>query len=184
MLVLSSVAGTSFASPKAGAAWAIVIVLVCLPMAGWAFRLAVFGHVFAWDYLSMARHRTVVGKGPILAFLARKVGHVPRRTLGHARRDEAGNIVFTWRPWLVGTPRTLSLPAAPHAIGKGFFHSELLETRGDESDDILNFPPRYNSHEEELGGALGVNEVRDVGLRAMWAWLKSLFVGKSVRAGA
>ena len=182
MFLLSTVAGTSFVSAEAGAAWSLLIVLVCLPLTGWAFRLAVFGHVFAWDYLSMARRRVVVGDGAATAFLARQVGSVPRRTMGRVRRDEQGRMVFTWRPWLVGKPREQVLAATSHAIGRGFFHSELLETNGEESDDVLNFPPRYNTHEEELGRLLGVSEVRDVGLRAMWAWVRSLFVGRPARA--
>ena len=180
--LLSTVAGTSFLSTELGAAWSLMIVLACLPLAGWAFRLAVFGHVFAWDYVSLARRRVVVGNGPCMAFLARTVCKVPRRTLGHVRRDEAGNMVFTWRPWLVGKPREHLLPAAPHAIGRGLLHSELLVTNGEESDDILNFPPRYNTHEREVAEALGLGEVRDVGLRAMWAWMRSVFAGRPARA--
>jgi len=87
-------------------------------------------------------------------------------------------MVFTWRPWLVGSPRSVQLPASAHAIGRGLLHAELLETRGEDSDDVLNFPPRYNTHEPALAEALGLSEVRDVGLRAMWAWVRSLFGGR------
>lgn len=176
--LLATVAGTSFVDDRLGAAWALVIVLACLPLAGWALRLAIFGHVFAWDYVSLARTRTRVGGGPLRAFLARRVGHAPRRTYGTVSRDPAGNMVFTWRPWLVGSPRSVQLPASAHAIGRGLLHSELLETRGEDSDDVLNFPPRYNTHEPALAEALGLSEVRDVGLRAMWAWVRSLFGGR------
>jgi len=182
--LLTTVAGTSWMDDKLGAAWALLIVLACLPLAGWAFRLAVFGHVFAWDYLTLARTRARVVSGPLTAFLARKVGSVPRRTYGTVSRDAVGNMVFTWRPWLVGAPRTVLLPAASHAIGRGLLHSELLETQGDASDDILNFPPRYNTHEAAVAEALGLADVRDVGLRAMWAWLKSLFASKPVAAAS
>lgn len=180
-LLLSTVAGSSLVSAEVGAAWALLIVLACLPMAGWAFRLAVFGHVFAWDYLSLARRRTVVGEGPVVAFLARKLAGVPRRTLGTVRRDPAGRLAFTWRPWLVGAPREVGLPGTTHAVGRGLLHSELLVTDGEDSDDILDFPPRYSAHEEALGRELGVAEVRDVGLRAMWAWLRSLVTGRPAR---
>lgn len=174
LFLLGTVAGTSFVSPKAGAVWSLLIILCCLPLAGWAFRLAVYGHYFAWDLLTFARKRTRVGSTPALAFLARKVAGVPRRTLGRVTRTPDGHLSFTYRPWLVLPARSIQLPAARNAVGRGFLHPELLETQGEEHDDILDFPPRYNTHEEQLASSLGLAEVRDVGLRAALSWLKSL----------
>jgi len=174
LFLLSTVAGTSFLSPKLGALWAALIILCCVPLAGWALRLAIFGHVFAWDLLTFARTRTRVGSKPSVAFLARKVAGVPRRTYGTVRRDEAGNLTFTYRRWMVLPPRTITLPQGSHAIGRGVLHPELLITEGESSEDILDFPPRYNTHEDALAAALNLREVRPVGLRAAIHWLKSL----------
>ncbi len=173
LFLLSTVAGTSFLSPKLGAFWSILIILCCVPLAGWALRLAIFGHTFAWDLLTFARTRTQVDKAP-WAFLARKVSGVPRRTLGRITRDDAGNLTFTYRRWLVMPARTISLPANRHAVGRGFLHPELLEVTAEGTDDILDFPPRYNTHESSLASGLGLTEVHDVGLRAAISWLKEL----------
>ena len=175
IFLLSTVAGTSFASPTAGAIWSGLIILCCLPLAGWAFRLFIFGHVFAWDMLTLRRRRFSPDSTASAAFLARKVGGVPRRTYGFVRRSESGSIVFTWRPWLLLPARTTPLPEAKYAVGRGLFHPELLVVEGDDSHDILNLPPRFKGHEETFAQIHGIPEIRDVGLRAAWSWLKSLF---------
>ena len=181
LFLLTSIAGTSFLSPTVGAIWAVVIILCCVPFFGWAFRLAVYVHVLAWDLLTFARTRARVSADGTRAFLARKVSNVPRRTLGTLFRDASGNLVFRDRPFLVFPARTLPLPDARHAIGRGFLHPELLEVQGDVADDILDFPPRYNTHEDGLAAAHRVGEVRDIGLRAAWSWFTGLF---AVPAGA
>jgi hypothetical protein len=48
---------------------------------------------------------------------------------------------------------------------------------------MLLLPPRYRGHEDELAKIYGLAGVRDVGLRAMWAWVKSMF-GFKPRAAA
>jgi hypothetical protein len=35
-------------------------------------------------------------------------------------------------------------------------------------------PPRYRSHEYELVAIYGLTDVRDTGLLAAWAWIKSM----------
>ena len=69
-------------------------------------------------------------------------------------------------------PKTATLPAGRYAIGRGLFHPELLRVEGESAPELLNFPPRFKSHEEALAAACGVREVRDVGLRAALTWIK------------
>ena len=175
LFLLSTVAGSSLVSSTAGAIWAGVLILCCLPLAGWAFRLAVFGHVFAWDIVTFRRKRFIPTVTRNRAFLARKLDGVPRRTFGHLTREADGSLVFSYRPWLVLAPRRVTLPRARYAIGRGFLHPELLEVRGTELEDVLDLPPRYCTHEAEFGLACGVEDVRDVGLLAAWSWFRSLF---------
>jgi hypothetical protein len=175
LFLLSTVAGTSLLSPKLGAVWAGLIILACLPLAGWAFRLTIFGHVFAWDILTLRRRRFTPDPAANPVFLARSIGPAPRRTYGILRRDASGQLIFSYRPWLVLPARQVALPAAQLAVGRGLLHPELLIVEGDSTDDILNLPPRFKSHEAEFGQAYGVTDVRDVGLRAAWSWLRSLF---------
>ena len=69
--------------------------------------------------------------------------------------------------------KTATLPASEYAIGRGILHPELLKLEaGGGAPDLLNFPPRYQGHETALASACGVREVRDVGLHAVWTWIK------------
>ncbi len=178
LFLLSTVAGTSLASPWLGAFWAGLIILCCLPLAGWAFRLLVFGHIFAWDIGTFHRHRRLPTITDNRAFLATKLGGNPRRSYGKLARNAQGELVFTFRPWLVLAPRTLPLPPGRYALGRGFFHPELLQIEEDPTagaKEVLHFPPRYSGHEPLLGQAYGITEIREVGLRAIWAWIRNLF---------
>ena len=178
LFLLSTVAGTSLASPSLGAIWAGLIILLCLPLAGWAFRLLVFGHVFAWDIGTFHRHRRLPTVTDNRAFLATKLGRSPRRSYGKLSRNASGELVFTFRPWLLLAPRMVPLPLGRYALGRGFFHPELLRLDSDPQSDaveVLHFPPRYSGHEPLLGQAYGITEIREVGLRALWAWLRNLF---------
>jgi len=175
LFMLSTVAGTSFASEQIGAVWALVIILVCAFFAGWAFRLMVFGQVFAWDLVTFRRKRFEPWPGANWAFLARKVAKVPARTYGQLALNPSGKLVFTFRPWLVLPARTVELPPGNYSIGRGFFHPELLVQDGDELPDIINFPPRCQGHEQKLASVYGLPAVQDVGLMAAWSWFKSLF---------
>ena len=182
LFLLSTVAGTAFLSPTLGAVWAGLIILCCLPLAGWAFRLAVFGQIFAWDFLTLHRRRFVPRREANPVFLARRVGSVPRRTYGALRRNEDGNLWFSYRPWLVLPRRSVQLPPARHAIGRGLLHPGLLVIEGDSADDLLNLPPRFKTHENEFAEIYGICEVREVGLCAAWAWLKGLFGARRCEA--
>lgn len=184
LFLLSSVAATSLASPTLGAVWSGVIILACLPLAGWAFRWLTFGHVFAWDLTTFHRLRCLPMETDNRVFLSQKLGKVPRRTFGTLGRLESGELVFKYRTWPFLVLRTERLPEARYAIGRGLLHPELLQLKGsareEELVEILDFPPRYSGHEVLLGQAYGLREIREVGLRAMWAWIRDRVGGASV----
>ena len=173
--LLASVAGTHWINDYAGAIWAGLIVLCCLPLAGWALRLAVFGHLFAWDLVSLRRMRFKPDASAQWAFTTREWKALPARTYGRLARTPTGELIFNYRPLLVLAPKTAALPAGQYAIGRGLFHPELLRLEGESATDYLNFPPRFKGHEEALAQACGAVEVRDVGLLAAWTWIKRAF---------
>ena len=74
-------------------------------------------------------------------------------------------------------PRTLVLPPGNYEAGRGIFYSEILQVEGDSAKTMILLPPRYRGHEEEVAKIYGLAGVRDVGIRAAWAWFKSLFTG-------
>lgn len=188
LALLASVAGTSWIHPGLGAVWSGLIILLCLPLAGWAFRWLVFGQVFAWDLLTFRRYRRVPDGDASRAFLAAPLGSVPRRTYGWLVRGTDGRLSFRHRPWLVLSARQADLPEGRWAIGRGLVHPELLRCEvagGDEHwTDLLDFPPRYAGHEDVLSRVHGIPEVRDVGLRAVWAWLRRSLSGGGVAGRA
>lgn len=180
--VLGSVVGLPAISDKAGAVWAGIIVLVSLLVAPWAFRTTIFGSIFAWDIVSRRKHWWTPKSDCVWAFSACKVGKAPHRAFGRVGRNDRGELTFTWRPWLVFAPRTEVLPAGNYVIGRGLIHSEILRVEGESAPDIFNLPPRCNGHEEAVAAAIGLREVRPVGLRAFWAALKGLFTGQAATA--
>ena len=88
--------------------------------------------------------------------------------------------MLTYRPWLVMPVRTLVMPPGKYETGRGVFYSEILHVENDAANTVILLPPRYLGHEEELTKVYNFADTRDVGLRAMWAWFRSLFGGKQV----
>jgi len=172
--IIASVAITSFANPWIGAAWALIIILFSWLIAGWSFRLSHFGLAFIWDFVTRRCNRFKPDPTVNKMFLGRKIDYVPARTYGRLSRDAQGNLVLKYRPWLVLTERTLTLPAVKYAAGKGVFFSEILQLDGENTRIALLLPPRYRGHELELVAIYGLTGVRDTGLLAAWAWVKSM----------
>ena len=163
---------SSWANPWIGAAWALVVILISWLIAGWSFRLSHFGLSFIWDFVSCCSSRFKPDPTANKVFLGRKIDYVPARTYGKLSRDEKGNLVLKYHPWLVLPERTLTLPATKYAAGKGLFFSEILQVDGDSARIALLLPPRYRGHEYELVAIYGLTEVRDTGLLAAWSWIK------------
>lgn len=175
LALFATVPVTSAINPWFGAAWALIIILVCYFIAGWSLRLTHFGTVFVWDYLTFRRKRFMVDPKANKVFLARKLNRVPVRTYGKLEKNEQGKLVLHYRPWLILPLRTVKLPEGKYEAGCGAFYSELLLIYGDDTRSVCLLPPRYRGHEAELVKVYGFAGTRDVGLRAMWAWLKGMF---------
>ena len=172
--VIASIAVTSFANPWVGAAWALIIIAICWLIAGWSYRLSHFGLSFIWDFVTLRSNRFKPDPIANKVFLGRKTDYVPARTYGKLSRDEKGNLVLKYRPWLFLPERRLTLPEKKYAAGKGAFFSEILQVNGDTTKLVLLLPPRYRGHESELFAIYGLTDVRDTGLLAAWAWCKSM----------
>lgn len=184
LAILGTVAGTAWMNPWMGAAWALIIVLISYFIAGWSFRLSHFGLAFVWDVCTFRKYRFKPDAVENKLFLWRKVNKVPARTYGKLKRDEKGNLVLTYRPWLVLPARTMTLPEGNYAVGKAVFWQSLQRVEGDDSQNIILLPPRYRGHEEELVKIYGLTGVREAGLRRAWKWLKELFTGRPATAAA
>jgi hypothetical protein len=177
---------TAFANPWLGAVWALIIIGIAYFIAGWSFRLSHFGLVFLWDFLTLRRRRFLPDASANRMFLARKLNKVPARSYGKLLRDEKGNLLLKYRPWLVLAERTLVLTEGRYAVAKGLFYSQIMKMEGQGLAAAMLLPPRYRGHEQELVSIYGLAGVRDAGLRAAFRWLADLvgFSGKPETAPA
>lgn len=183
LALLSLFAGISFANPYLGAAISVVLIVLAWFIAGWSFRLTVFGSVFAWDFLTFRRHRFQPGTMTNRAFTAGKIEGAPRRTFGRIVRGASGEATFEYRPWLILPRRAFHLPQGTYVVGRGIFFPEIARVDGENLPAVFLLPPRFKGHEEAVVRAYGFKEVRDIGIlqgfKASWAWLKSLFTGQA-----
>lgn len=172
--ILSLVAGTAYIDPVVGATLSAVIVIVAYFMAGWAFRLMVFGSVFSWDFFTLRRRRFQLLADGNKLFTGRDVNGAPLRTYGRLHQDADGKLVFKFRPWLVMPERSVEVPREGLVVGKGVFYSEVLgfEKEADKNTTLLLLPPRYVGHEDLFARTYRINGTCDVGLRRAWSWLK------------
>lgn len=182
--ILGTVVASAWANPWVGAIWALIIIAFAWLIAGWSFRLSHFGMVYVWDFCTFRRMRFTPDPVENKLFLWRKINKVPARTYGKLKRDEKGNLVLTYRPWLVLPPRTLVLPEGNYAVGKAVFWQSIQRIEGEDGQNVILLPPRYNGHEEEMVKIYNLSGVREAGLLAAWKWLKESFGGKAQPAGA
>ncbi|MCS7025357.1 MAG: hypothetical protein NZV14_11195 [Bryobacteraceae bacterium] len=179
--LFTAVAGITLLDPRLGALLSAFVILICVLLFGWAFRLMVFGAAFSWDLLRtllLSSFVTPRPAEPIPCFTARRIQGIPKRSFAHIRRGPTGALELCGRPWLLGFSKTVTLaPDKGYEIGIGLFHPTLLETaeRSSSPRTVLRFFPRHRKSEEALAQILGVKGVRDVrfggGLRAFWRWI-------------
>jgi hypothetical protein len=186
--VLSLVAGTAYIDPVVGATLSVALIIAAYFMAGWAFRLMVFGSVFSWDFLTLRRRRFKLLADGNRLFTARELGEAPRRTYGRLHQDADGKLTFRFRPWLVMPERSVEVPREGLVVGKGVFYSEVLgfDKGADRNTTLLLLPPRYVGHEELFARTYRISGTCDVGLRRAWSWLREAlgFGGRKVAPAA
>ena len=155
----------------------IIITISCFT-AAWAFRLMILGSTCAWDLLTFRHKRVNPESGSVRAFVLKPVNDIPKRTYGSLRRDEADNLVFTYRNWLILPKQTTQIEEGELYAKKGIFSPTLdrLEPETHKSSSLLRFPPRYRGHEDYIVKTLALNGILEEpifkGLRNAWRWLK------------
>lgn len=172
---------TATLNPWIGAALSILVIVIAWLVAGWAFRLTVFGSVFCWDFFTVRRARFVPKENDNRMFAGGNLPGVPPRTYGRLALRTAGGIEFYYKPWLVLPERSavVATDKAQLAVGKGLFFSSIT---ANDRDTLFLLPPRYRGHEETLARAyLMGGGVRDAGLRKAWGVLRELFGGAAAK---
>jgi hypothetical protein len=164
---------TATLNPWVSAALSVVIIILSYFVAGWAFRLTIYGSIFSWDFFTLRRARYTVRPDENKVFAGGNLPDVPVRTYGRLRQTDTA-LVFTYKPWLVLPERTVTVADRSLSVGKGLFFSSVLTGR-EETYFIL--PPRYRGHEEKLVKTYGWGGVQPAGLRKAWSVVRELFGG-------
>lgn len=182
--MLGLVTATAWIDPVTGATLSVIIILIAWLIAGWSFRLMVFGWIFCWDTFTFRSRRYQVLAEGNRVFLARKVSGVPQRTYGRLHREGEGQLVLRYKPWLVLPERSVVVPAAGLVVGRGVFYSEVLghDEAADKLRPLLLLPPRYLRHEELFARTYGISGTCEVGLRRAWSWLREVLGFRPRRA--
>jgi hypothetical protein len=176
-VLLSALTVIGFVDPWAAALLSLAVIIFAVCVAGWSFRLAVFGSVFVWDLFTLRRLRFQPAADANWAFSARKIEKVPVRTYGRLAKTADGKWRFVYRPLLVSQPRTLELPAGSSAVGRGLLFPSVVRSEDGQTRKLFNFPPRCRTHEDSLARIYGVG-VEDVGIRkVLSACFRELFGG-------
>lgn len=172
---------TATINPWVGAALSIVVIIIAYFVAGWAFRLTVFGTGFCWDFFTLRRHRFSPAENNNRLFAGANLAGVSVRTYGRLVRSPEGKLEFFYRPWLVLPVRSVAVQAdlAKVGINRGLFFSTVT---ADDEGTLFLLTPRYHGHETKLARvyALG-GGVRDAGLRRAWGVMQELFGGSAAR---
>lgn len=167
-------------NPWVGAVLSILVIILAYLVAGWAFRLTMFGSVFCWDFFTLRRLRFTPAENDNKLFAGGNLPGVPPRTSGRLVRRTEGGLEFYYRPWLVLKERSAVVPGEPKAlaVGRGLFFSSIS---AEEHGTLFLLPPRYHGHEEVLARAYQLGGVREAGLRRAWSVLKELFGGAATK---
>ncbi len=176
--------------PYLGATLGFAILFVAWLIAGWSFRLTVFGSVLSWEFLTGRDGAADPASAPLAAFSQRGLKGVKVRSYGRLVWTGADPWIFRYRPWLILPRRSVPLPAGEMAVLRGAVSPLLVRQGALRAQTLLRFPPRFRSREAELARKLGVGEVLEGrivrGFRAAWKWLKEMVLGtpESALSGA
>ncbi|MEM7387345.1 MAG: hypothetical protein AAF514_20595 [Verrucomicrobiota bacterium] len=172
---------TATISPVLGLILCLALIVLCYFVAGWSFRLMVYGTVLSWDLIRF-RHRDFSPEEEAMkAFLAREVSDAPIRSYGVLERKENGTVSFGYRPWLFLPRRTVELPAETHlAVQKGLLSPVVLAGGSDGESGLFRLPPRFRGHEEAVAASLSAEgAVRDFTFKRGWSaarsWISQLW---------
>lgn len=163
-----------------------VLFLIGLLLAGWSFRLSLFGSLMGRDLLlnKRASHEGVAAG--LRSFLARRTQGVPVRTLGRVQNGEMGQVYFVYRPWLLMPEKRVLITATSTStlvVCRGILHPSLAH-KGDETTRhrmAVILMPRYRRLEEKVAGHLGGTEIVDSpllrGVKAVREWFRAMLSG-------
>jgi len=170
--------------PGVSAVLSLIVIVISYFVAGWAFRLTVFGTLLCWDFFTGRRHRFILAEDGNWVFAGSSFAGAPVRTYGRLTRRADGTLEFAFRPWLVMKPRVVAVPAPPAnlAVGAGLIFSVIVREAG---GSVFLLPQRYRGHEEQVVAQYGLGGgVQPAGLRKAWGSFRDLVGGRAASVPA
>lgn len=166
--------------PKIGAVLSLVVIVISFLIAGWAFRLTVFGSVFCWDFLTGRKRRFKPEANANKMFSASAFPKIPMRSYGRLVKREDGTLEFAYKRWPWMPTRTVPVPASANtlAVGEGLFFSDIVTA---DSRSMFSLPPRYRGHETTVVAAYALDGIKPAGLRKAWSVLREMLGGNAVK---
>lgn len=169
-------------NPWISAALSLVIILIAYLIAGWAFRLTVFGTIFSWEFLTRRKARFTPADRENKLFSSTQLVKqgVPMRTYGRlVNEPENGRVTFAYKPWMILPEKSVAVSLTGPSVGKGLFFSTIR----DNERTAFVLPPRYRGHEEAVARIYRLEGgVQDAGLLKAWGTLRELFGGGAAKA--
>ncbi|WP_404423872.1 hypothetical protein [Nibricoccus sp. IMCC34717] len=168
--------------PRIAAVLSLVVIVVAYFVAGWAFRLTIFGSVFCWDFFTGRKSRFTPDARANKVFSGGRLKGVPVRTYGRlVNEPENGRLRFVYKPWLVLQEKSVDVTLEKPCVARGMFFSTVRDGDG----TTLLLPPRYRTHEEEVARIYRLEGgVREAGLLKAWSALRELFSGTAAHTQA
>lgn len=177
--VLGALVVASLIHPLLGFAFACAILVVCLFVFGWAWRLMVWGTVTALDLLTFAHRRLEVRRARIRAFAFGSPAGAPHLTYGWLTVEDAASLTFTWRAWPLFRRKEATVAAAPIGLERGILVPTVLGRSGEARRTLFWLPPRYRGHEASLAEIAGLGPPLDSplvrGFRGAWRCVARLW---------
>ncbi len=165
---------TATLDPWISAGLSLVVIVIAYFVAGWAFRLTIFGGIFSWEFVTRRCNRFTPAEDDNAMFAGGDLPGVPIRSYGRLAKKAGGGLEFSYRPWLVLGPRTAAVPGEGRAlaVGHGAFFSDIMDAQ---ERTLFTLPPRYRGHEEKLVRVYALGGVKPAGLRKAWSSLREMF---------
>lgn len=174
LALLTLITSSALLHPWLGLLVSLLFIAIATLIAGWSFRLTLFGTLMGRDILLNKRSDTHA-LNHVKGFLSRRIQGVPARTYGRLETSENGAAQFVFHPWLVLPERSLSLPSGSAILCKGLLHPGIAHREADKPRGSLILLPRYRGSEEEIAARFGCQEIVDSallrGLKAVRHWL-------------
>lgn len=178
--LLGLIAATAALKPQYAAILSLVVIVISYFVAGWSFRLMIFGTAFTWDFFTLRKRRFKVSDSVNKVFSGAHLKGVPLRTFGRLvnATEGGGEMRFAYKPWLVFPERTAGVKMDAPFVGKGLFFSSVRD--GEHTFFLL--PPRYRGHEDEMAKACGfAGGVKEAGILRAWSSMRELFGGSATK---